>query len=374
MAKYRCSDCGYVYDEQREGTVWSDLPDDWICPVCGAAKSEFVLVGGEGPAGEAAKSAAASRAIFSPSVARVHRVFGYTYLALYLYFVWQMAPRLWTYQIEFPPRTVVHIVLGLAIGAALLLKIVIVRYFQRLDATLVPQLGTCLVIGSVVLIGVSAPFAFQLAMMERAAATEGMFTDENLERVRMLLAQTDLGESAGQQLATPSSLRAGREVLRGQCIECHDLRTVLARPRTPENWLQTVRRMADRTTMFQPLDEQQQQQVTAYLIAISPQIQRSTQRLREQQARSDQARQAIHSAATAPEHGEAVDMARAATYFAEKCSQCHALTLIDQMPPTSRDKAQSLVQRMVDEGLTGTEEELNHIVEFLTQQYVRSDP
>jgi len=37
--KYECSVCGYVYDEDAEGTPWGDLPDDWECPVCGADAS-----------------------------------------------------------------------------------------------------------------------------------------------------------------------------------------------------------------------------------------------------------------------------------------------------------------------------------------------
>lgn len=49
MKKYVCSVCGYVYDEAKgdpdngvaPGTKWEDLPEDWVCPQCGAPKSEF---------------------------------------------------------------------------------------------------------------------------------------------------------------------------------------------------------------------------------------------------------------------------------------------------------------------------------------------
>ena len=41
MAKYICRICQYVYSEKVEGTPFEDLPMDWVCPVCGAAKSEF---------------------------------------------------------------------------------------------------------------------------------------------------------------------------------------------------------------------------------------------------------------------------------------------------------------------------------------------
>ena len=44
MARYRCTVCNYVYDEEKEGKKFSDLPKEWVCPVCGAPKSAFVLL------------------------------------------------------------------------------------------------------------------------------------------------------------------------------------------------------------------------------------------------------------------------------------------------------------------------------------------
>ncbi len=41
LAKWECSVCGYIYDESAEGRKFEDLPDDWVCPVCGAPKSAF---------------------------------------------------------------------------------------------------------------------------------------------------------------------------------------------------------------------------------------------------------------------------------------------------------------------------------------------
>ncbi len=49
MSKYKCSVCGYIYDPEngdpdsgvKPGTPFEELPDDWVCPVCGAAKTEF---------------------------------------------------------------------------------------------------------------------------------------------------------------------------------------------------------------------------------------------------------------------------------------------------------------------------------------------
>ena len=39
--KFTCQVCGHVYDEAVAGVRWEDLPDDWVCPECGAAKSDF---------------------------------------------------------------------------------------------------------------------------------------------------------------------------------------------------------------------------------------------------------------------------------------------------------------------------------------------
>ena len=49
MAKFRCTACQYIYDEEagdpdndiQPGTLFSDLPDDWVCPVCGVGKDMF---------------------------------------------------------------------------------------------------------------------------------------------------------------------------------------------------------------------------------------------------------------------------------------------------------------------------------------------
>jgi len=49
MSQYECVPCGYIYDPEvgdpengiEPGTAFSDLPDDWVCPVCSASKDEF---------------------------------------------------------------------------------------------------------------------------------------------------------------------------------------------------------------------------------------------------------------------------------------------------------------------------------------------
>lgn len=47
--KYVCTVCGYVYDEAvgdpdsgiAAGTKWADIPETWVCPVCGVGKDQF---------------------------------------------------------------------------------------------------------------------------------------------------------------------------------------------------------------------------------------------------------------------------------------------------------------------------------------------
>ena len=49
MAKYVCTVCGCIYDEAvgepdngiAAGTKWEDLPDDYVCPLCGVGKDMF---------------------------------------------------------------------------------------------------------------------------------------------------------------------------------------------------------------------------------------------------------------------------------------------------------------------------------------------
>ena len=49
MDKYVCGVCGYVYDPEvgdpdngvEPGTAWEDVPEDWVCPLCGVGKDNF---------------------------------------------------------------------------------------------------------------------------------------------------------------------------------------------------------------------------------------------------------------------------------------------------------------------------------------------
>lgn len=49
MEKYVCVVCGYIYDPEKgdpdagiaPGTKWEDVPEDFVCPLCGVGKDQF---------------------------------------------------------------------------------------------------------------------------------------------------------------------------------------------------------------------------------------------------------------------------------------------------------------------------------------------
>ena len=49
---WQCRTCGYIYDEAAgdpaealaPGTRWADIPESWVCPMCGTPRSEFDMV------------------------------------------------------------------------------------------------------------------------------------------------------------------------------------------------------------------------------------------------------------------------------------------------------------------------------------------
>ncbi len=52
MAKWECTICGWIYNEDvgdpdegiEPGTKFEDIPDDFVCPDCGAGKSDFIKI------------------------------------------------------------------------------------------------------------------------------------------------------------------------------------------------------------------------------------------------------------------------------------------------------------------------------------------
>jgi flavin reductase (DIM6/NTAB) family NADH-FMN oxidoreductase RutF/rubredoxin len=42
--KFKCTACGFIYDEANEPVKFADLPDDWVCPSCGSEKADFIEI------------------------------------------------------------------------------------------------------------------------------------------------------------------------------------------------------------------------------------------------------------------------------------------------------------------------------------------
>lgn len=44
LKKYKCTACGYIYDDSVEEVKYNQLPADWVCPVCGSEKEDFIEI------------------------------------------------------------------------------------------------------------------------------------------------------------------------------------------------------------------------------------------------------------------------------------------------------------------------------------------
>ena len=302
----------------------------------------------------------------------IHRACGYAYVIVYVVLMIQMVPRLWTYQVEFPPRTVAHIMLGTTIGVILMIKISIMRFWRHFEEWM-PVLGTLLMLCTFLLTGLSLPFAFQERALAARAPGGSAFSEASQERVAKLLPLAGLpGGVDLAPLSDEDALRHGREVLLGKCVTCHDLKTVIAKPRTPSNWYRTAMRMADKPTLGALLEPEDVLHVTAFLVAITPDLKQSVAERREVEERQEVLREAVGTelAGAAVAGSSTYELEDARLTFERVCSQCHAADDVEFEPPASADEATSLIERMIDNDLEATPEELAEIHWYLVETFV----
>jgi hypothetical protein len=332
----------------------------------------------------------------------LHRILGYMFAAVYVLIMMHMVPRLWEYQVEFPARTTAHIVLGITVGFLLVIKISIMRFFRHFEEWM-PYLGTAILFCSVLLLGLSIPFVFQERALAATAPGGHAYSQESRDRVAMLLPSAGMpGEVDLTRLSSEKSLRRGRSVLLGICVKCHDLKTILAKPRTPSGWFSTVQRMAEKPALFAPIKQEDEYAVTAYLVAITPDLQKSIKLARKdkmdkaesveamedvEEAGGDTPREAPATEGEAAPGGEpaapaaggepaepaaagepaaaakaapaappkprpavaSLDPVKAAKTYEQVCSQCHELSDVDDNPPKSRKQVDAIIRRMVEE-------------------------
>ncbi len=310
------------------------------------------------------------------SLVALHRTVGLLYLGLYLFMMWYMVPRMWNYQIELPPRTVAHLMLGITIGVLLLIKISILRFFRHFSGAL-PYLGSAILLCSFLLIGLSVPFTLREQYLRAGAHVGGdVFGEASLQRVHTLLETAGLSDEVRfDELASRRKLREGRHILLSKCVLCHDLRTILARPRTPKDWVHTVQRMAIKPVLGEPITEADEWRVSAYLIAITPDLQNSAKIQRKRDLEVRQVQTALQTAFTpAPETSREMgyDPKAAKALFGETCSQCHELSEVDNAPPKTEAETRDLLARMIDNGLYLEEQEIEVVTRYLNETYVRN--
>jgi hypothetical protein len=140
-----------------------------------------------------------------------HRLLGYIFVLIYIFIMWNMVPRLWSYQIELPARTVLHLALGISIGALLFMKIAIVRYFKHMEAKLAPLLGSALFLCSFLLIALVLPFSLREAYLESTALGDESMVQSRIKKVRELLPTAGLEDE--KLLADLSSKKASPRVV-----------------------------------------------------------------------------------------------------------------------------------------------------------------
>lgn len=305
----------------------------------------------------------------------VHRLMGLAFVIIYVMMMWEMIPRLWEYQFELPARTIIHACMGIMIGVLLVSKIAIIRWFQHFGASL-PIFGLGILTCTVILSVLSIPFAL------RAHGISGqVYAKENLERVSRIMAGVEMDLTSTDTLAnivSPSGLHEGREVLLHKCAVCHDMRTILMKPRSAKSWYSVVDRMAEKPNLGPPLSLADIPRVTAYLVAISPDLQNSLQ-LKRKQARERAEREKRLDAAmkntvaaseeqrTAGAHAPSpLDKTKAKPVFEEQCSQCHELSDVDGHGGDSLTGWTKIVRQMIEEeGAELTEEQATMIIHYL---------
>lgn len=295
----------------------------------------------------------------------IHRVIGLSFVAIYVVMMIFMVPRLWQYQVELPARTVVHATCAIVIGVLLLTKLAIIRLFPHFAGAL-PALGLGLLINTVILGSLSLPYAL------RAHSISGdTLSPQNLERVQGVLAGLALPEGSDPvALATPKRLEEGREVLTCKCTVCHDMRTILAQPRSGPGWYNVVLRMAEKPIiMGDPLDERDIPVVTAYLVAITPDMQQSAKvRRKADNAQAARAAGVAEMPMEADTAAPAFDLAAAEVMYKARCTQCHELDEMDAHGGDDEAGWAKVVKRMVEnEGAEVNEEDARTIVRFLAE-------
>jgi cytochrome c2 len=299
---------------------------------------------------------------------RVHAACGYSYALIYVVMMTEMVPRMWHYQSELPARSVMHATAAIVIGVILITKIFILRFFRHFEEAM-PRLGFGLLLSTVVLGALSLPFAVRAHDLQGHATTP-----ENLKRVQQVLTSIDaVNKAEVAQLASVRGLERGRSALVTKCTYCHDVRTILSKPRTGNRWFDVVERMQEKpSVMGLGISDDEVSQVAAYLIAITPDLQQSTRRKRERERNQEQRMEAMADAMPAADAGAvavpAPAMVAAGALLDAKCTDCHELDELDKHGGDTLVGWTSVLRNMAAEGAEISPEELTQLANYLAKE------
>ena len=222
------------------------------------------------PFDHAAQTSTAPRWMFG-----LYRTLGILFIALFAVWIYTLVPAIWRYQSEFPARITAQIVVGIAVTFLILVIVAISAAFEHFENWL-PYLVTLSVLGTLVLFGLSIPFSRSQRAFDGIGLVGDEFSMANQERVKTLLPTSGVPPQkvadADDDLSSLDLIADGRDVVLDKCTKCHDLKTILDKPRSPQAWWRVVRRMAQKPALFAPMTNEEQKAVTAYLIAISPSL------------------------------------------------------------------------------------------------------
>lgn len=283
----------------------------------------------------------------------VHKFIGYAFGAIYIVMMWQMVPRLWEYQVELPARTILHATAAIILGVLLLTKIVILKFFRYFEESM-PQLGMGILICTVLISVLSIPHA-----VRGTGLVPVSLQGENRERVARVLSDIKFDQPVVvDDLVSDAGLKRGREVLAKECVRCHDMRTILAKPRSGANWYRVIDRMLDKPSIFdKPLNPQDVPYVTAFMISITPNIQESS-KVKLAQVGDAKIAESKMDARLSEGEGEGeeseikvpeLSAADAKSLYQKRCIDCHTeKEVLDHGGDTEEGWAQ-VVRRMVVE-------------------------
>ena len=143
--------------------------------------------------------------------------------------------------------------------------------------------------------------------------------------------------------------------------------------------------MAGRASLVSPISEDEQWRVTAYLIAFTPDLQKSQSSRRAEQIEKEStsvALDAAESLLTDPdfpglppdENVPKFDRDIAQALFEKKCNQCHDLETVTSHSFPDISEAENVIQRMISNGLTANKDELATLLKYLQTAFVKPQP